>query len=182
MCSACESQRKRNTETEPGATVGRYSIQQAISALEDWRTKNVHRYPNEVEMQRLFRDDWRISQLESLAKNIEPQRVAKAQSLKAVGGSAGIVQSVPPMSFLLSTHSDTYTADEVIKCSLSFLLNPGTGRQHIFVLLRDRAMFLVGAQSAFRGESSRILLWSDCYMQKVPINDIHVGYMVPVSC
>ncbi|KAI0085603.1 hypothetical protein BDY19DRAFT_996518 [Irpex rosettiformis] len=154
---------KPNQQIEPGATVGKYHIQQAISALEDWRTKNVHRFPDEREMLQPFRTDWRISQLESLAKSVELQRVANAQTLKAAGGFA-----------------DTYTTEEVLKCSLFFITDRGTGRQHIFVSLRDRAMFLIAAQSAFRGESSRILLWSDCYQQIVPMNDVHIGFKVPV--
>ncbi|KAI0088513.1 hypothetical protein BDY19DRAFT_906536 [Irpex rosettiformis] len=154
---------KPNQQVEPGATIGKYYIQQAISALEDWRVKNMHRYPHEQEILHPFRTDWRISQLESAAKNTEPQRVAKAQALKAVGGSA-----------------DTYTTEEVLRCLLSFLTDRSTGRQRLFVSLRDRAMFLIVAQSAFRGESSRILLWSNCYQQVVPINDVCIGYTIPV--
>jgi hypothetical protein len=46
--------------------------------------------------------------------------------------------------------------------------------------LRDRAMLLMSAQTAFRGESARILLWSDLFQSSVRIDDLEVGRRVPV--
>lgn len=41
-------------------------------------------------------------------------------------------------------------------------------------------MFLMGAGTAFRGESSRILTWSDLFQTKVIVSDIKQGFTIPI--
>lgn len=41
-------------------------------------------------------------------------------------------------------------------------------------------MLLLSTQTAFRGESARILLWSDLFPTSVPMDDIQLGMRVPV--
>jgi hypothetical protein len=54
------------------------------------------------------------------------------------------------------------------------------GTLQVFVGLRDRAMLLLASQTAFRGESARILLWSDLFQTMVPMDDISLGTKAPV--
>jgi hypothetical protein len=64
-------------------------IQQAISALEDWRKSHHHLYKDVTEAQARLWDDIRIRTIESAAKHNEPMRVDSAQILKASGTSYG---------------------------------------------------------------------------------------------
>jgi hypothetical protein len=41
-------------------------------------------------------------------------------------------------------------------------------------------MLLLASQTAFRGESARILLWSDLFQAMVPMDDITLGTKAPV--
>jgi len=47
--------------------------------------------------------------------------------------------------------------------------------------VRDRAMLLLSAATAFRGDSARRLLWSDMFVASVPMDDLGLGTVVPVS-
>jgi len=62
-------------------------IQQAISALEDWRKSHHHLHKDVTEAQVRLRDDIHIQTIESAAKHNEPMRVDSAQILKASGTS-----------------------------------------------------------------------------------------------
>ena len=74
---------------------------------------------------------------------------------------------------------DTYTAQELVRCS-AWCLTEFTGTKQVFVGIRDRAMLLLSSTTAFRGESCRILEWSDLFLSSIPMDDIQPGYKVPV--
>lgn len=150
------------SDTIPGSNVGKSVIQQAISALEDWRMSHHHLYLGVPEAQVRLRDDNRIRQIESAAKHDEPKRAESSQVLKASG-----------------TTSDAYTTEELAKCS-AWCLTKFSGTRQVFVGLRDRAMLLFGASTALRGEGTRMLQLSDLFLSEVCIDDIQLGYTVPV--
>ncbi|KAG1833311.1 hypothetical protein EV424DRAFT_1364804 [Suillus variegatus] len=95
-----EKRKPGSSDTIPGSNVGKSVIQQAISALEDWRMSHHHLYLGVPEAQVRLRDDNRIRQIESAAKHDEPKRAESSQVLKASG-----------------TTSDAYTTEELTKCS-----------------------------------------------------------------
>ena len=64
--------------------------------------------------------------------------------------------------------ADSYTEEELRRCSL-WALTDFSGAQSIFVGLRDRAMLLFSSTTAFRGENSRMLQWSDLFRTTVPL-------------
>lgn len=78
-----------SSDTIPGSNVGKSVIQQAISALEDWRMSHHHLYLGVPEAQVRLRDDNRIRQIESAAKHDEPKRAESSQVLKASGTTSG---------------------------------------------------------------------------------------------
>jgi len=78
-----------SSETIPGSYVGKSVIQQAISALEDWRMSHHHLYLGVPEAQVQLRDDNRIRQIESAAKHDKPKRAESSQVLKASGTTSG---------------------------------------------------------------------------------------------
>jgi hypothetical protein len=55
------------------------------------------------------------------------------------------------------------------------------GTRHVYNGLRDRAMLLLSAATAFRGDSAQRLLWSDMFISSVPMDDLGLGTVVPVS-
>lgn len=65
--------------------------------------------------------------------------------------------------------ADTYTNEELFQCSL-WALTEFSGRQHIVVGLRDHAMLLLSAVTAFRGESCWMLQWSDLFKTTAPLD------------
>ncbi|KAG1879431.1 hypothetical protein C8R48DRAFT_685646, partial [Suillus tomentosus] len=158
-----EKRKPGSSDTIPGSNVGKSVIQQAISALEDWRMSHHHLYLGVPEAQVRLRDDNRIRQIESAAKHDEPKRAESSQVLKASG-----------------TTSDAYTTEELTKCS-GWCLSKFSGTRQVFVGLRDRAMLLFGASTALRGEGTRMLQLSDLFLSEVCIDDIQLGYTVPVS-
>ncbi|KAG1817805.1 hypothetical protein DFJ58DRAFT_888716 [Suillus subalutaceus] len=135
-----EKRKPGSSDTIPGSNVGKSVIQQAISALEDWRMSHHHLYLGVP----------------------EAQRAESSQVLKASG-----------------TTSDAYTTEELTKCS-AWCLAKFSGTRQVFVGLRDRAMLLFGASTALRGEGTRMLQLSDLFLSKVCIDDIQLGYTVPV--
>jgi hypothetical protein len=66
-----------------------------------------------------------------------------------------------------------------VRCA-NWCLTSYKGPLQVFVGLRDRAMLLLASQTAFRGESARILLWSDLFQAMVPMDDIALGTKAPV--
>lgn len=78
---------------------------------------------------------------------------------------------------------DTYSKTELLRCSW-WALTDVSGPQHIFVGLRDRAMLLLSATTAFRGENCRALQWSDLFRATVPLDqtsEIEVSQAVLAS-
>ncbi|KAK7027698.1 hypothetical protein R3P38DRAFT_3190769 [Favolaschia claudopus] len=156
MFLAYESTRekkKRGAGTIAGSSVGQSQISGVITALESFRFNSQHTYKHCAEAQIPLRNDSRVRQFESAAKHDEPKRAEKAQITKAAGSSL-----------------DTYTVAELRKCA-SWCLTNFSGSNRIYLGLRDRAMLLLGAGTAFRGDSTRILLWSDLFKTSIPLGD-----------
>ncbi|KAJ7433783.1 hypothetical protein FB451DRAFT_316231, partial [Mycena latifolia] len=128
-----EKKKHNSSETIAGTTVGKSQILQVISALEHYRLNHQHEYPNNRDAQIKLREDTRIRAYESAAKHNEPKRAESAQSQKAAGTSV-----------------DTYSQEELFKCSL-WALTRSTTKHKLWVDLRDRAMLLFSATSAWRG-------------------------------
>ncbi|KAF8525270.1 hypothetical protein BU17DRAFT_62960 [Hysterangium stoloniferum] len=134
---------------KPGTNVGKSVIKGAISALESYRKRHQHLYPHIVGSQVKLRDDIRIREIEQAAAHNEPNRHEKSQTLKASGAMG-----------------DTYSTQELIAMSSYCLTAPSTKRETV-TYLRDRAMFLLGAASAYRGDSLRPLEWSDLGVDEI---------------
>lgn len=66
-----------------------------------------------------------------------------------------------------------------MRCSWWCLTSP-SGPRGIYIGARDRAMLLFATSTAFRGESARILQWSDLFVSEIPMDDISPGFRVPV--
>lgn len=93
----CSQRRPGSSGTIPGSYVGKSIIQQAISALEDWRMSHHHLYLGIPEAQVRLRDDNRIRQIESSAKHDEPKRAESSQVLKASGTTSGRCPHLLPL-------------------------------------------------------------------------------------
>lgn len=50
----------------------------------------------------------------------------------------------------------------------------------IYTNARDRAMLLFSTSTAFRGESARILQWSDLFVSEIPMDGISPGSRIQV--
>ncbi|GBE83165.1 hypothetical protein SCP_0502120 [Sparassis crispa] len=157
-----EKRRQGKNETITGSNVGKSHISQVINALESWRHNNAYLYKDDPDAQMSLCTDICICTAESLAKHQEPKCIEKAQALKAMGSSG-----------------DTYTPDELKRCSIWCLMDV-SGVKSIWIGLRDRAMLLLSSTMAFRGESSCILKWLDLFLSSIPIDDVRLGYRVPV--
>jgi len=70
-----------------GSRIGRSSLSQCLSALEQWRFNHQHEeiYKRCPESHVKLRDDHRIKTIETGARATEPERVAESQELKAYG-------------------------------------------------------------------------------------------------
>lgn len=145
-----------------GTTLGKWSLIQAITALENLRASTAHQYEDNPEAQKPLRTDSRIKIFEKSVKRDEPGRIDKSQILKASG-----------------TSQDTYEPEELEALSLYCLKSPTTVYQ-LDLCIRDRAMVLLGCQSAFRGNNIRALLLSDLFYKKVPNVDAGLGKTVDV--
>jgi hypothetical protein len=84
------------------------------------------------------------------------------------------------LSFLMNCYLDTYNIEELTRCS-NWCLTYCSGPQRVFVALRDRSQLLLSSVMAFRGESSRIMLWSDLFMKVIPMPDAGDDVYVPVN-
>lgn len=92
----------------------------------------------------------------------------------------------PPAHLADRVHAmpDTYSNEELRRCSL-WALTEFTGRQHIFIGLRDRAMLLMSAATALRGENCRMLQWSDLFRTVVPLDQttrVEVREVLQAGC
>ncbi|KAJ7034210.1 hypothetical protein C8F04DRAFT_1234451 [Mycena alexandri] len=143
--------RKLSDGSESTSTCGHEHAKQVVSALEQYRSNHAHEYRGIPEAQVNLRSDSRIRLLESSFKASEPERIKKAHALKAVG-----------------TRADTYDDSQLTNLATTGLKTRGPTA--IWRAMRDRAMLLTSTSTAFRGDSSRSLLWSDMYCCDVPIN------------
>ncbi|KAF7369757.1 hypothetical protein MVEN_00307500 [Mycena venus] len=143
--------RKRTDGTESTSTCGREHGRQVVSALEHYRFDSQHLHRHIPEAQVTLRSDSRIKTLEAAFAHNEPERTKKAHALKAAG-----------------TRADTYTDTQLSKLAMSGL--DSKGPTTIWRAMRDRAMLLTSSSTAFRGDSSRSLLWSDMYCCDVPMH------------
>ncbi|GBE82275.1 hypothetical protein SCP_0406590 [Sparassis crispa] len=157
-----EKRRYGKNDTIAGSNVGKLHISQVISALESWWHNNTYLYKDDPDAQLSLRSDIRVRTAESSAKHQELKRINKVQALKAVGSSG-----------------DTYTPEELKRCSI-WCLSDISGSKQVWLSLGDRAMLLLSSTMAFHGESSRILEWSDLFMSSIPMDDVRIGYRVPV--
>ncbi|KAJ7745641.1 hypothetical protein B0H16DRAFT_1692867 [Mycena metata] len=143
--------RKLSDGSESTSTCGHEHAKQVVSALEQYRSNHAHEYRGVPEAQVNLRSDSRIRLLESSFKANEPERIKKAHALKAVG-----------------TRADTYDDSQLTNLATTGLKTRGPTA--IWRAMRDRAMLLTSTSTAFRGDSSRSLLWSDMYCCDVPMN------------
>ncbi|KAF5377311.1 hypothetical protein D9615_006350 [Tricholomella constricta] len=147
-----------------GTRVGAESIKQCISALESYRYNHCNsdpEYLSDPQSQLPLRSDARITTYESNAQAKEPQRLTEAQELKAFGAA-----------------SDTYTQEELIRISSSFLDQRHGTKPQTHLAMRDRCMILISAATAFRGDNVRRLLLSDLYSRDVPMVEIGLNAKV----
>jgi len=177
-----EQQKTGRKEAIPSSSVGKESISQTISALEHWRFNHAHFYRDVPDAQTPLRSDYRVKTIETAKKHDEPKRVESSQALKATGSSSGKPSlTCPHHLHALTSHPDTYTANELMRCSL-WCLQKFSGTLFVYVGLRDAAMLLFSTTTAVRGGSSRILRWSDLFVSQIPMDDVCLGKRVPVSC
>ncbi|TFY83866.1 hypothetical protein EWM64_g142 [Hericium alpestre] len=78
------------------------------------------------------------------------------------------------------TSSDAYTPAELQQCALWCVSESKTSRE-LFRGVRDRAMLLVSAGTAFRGDSARMVQWSDLFISEVPLQEVRPDYLLPVG-
>ncbi|KAI5899021.1 uncharacterized protein SCHCODRAFT_02462607, partial [Schizophyllum commune H4-8] len=152
-----ECNRRKNTaDSGDGSTVGIESIKQCISALEHYRFHHQHEpaYAQCPEAQKPLRTDARIKQFEISKKASEPERIMTGQKAKATG-----------------TSSDTYTVEELKRSSMWCLKGQKTVKA-LLLGVRDRCMLLLSTSTAFRGDSTRSLLFSDVSMRDVPMPEL----------
>ncbi|TFY74024.1 hypothetical protein EWM64_g9990 [Hericium alpestre] len=149
-----EKRKHGSNETIAGSSLGMSHISGVINALEKNCKNFEHMYKQDPEAQKKLRDDARISEIERSVRHNEPRCNETANALKAGG-----------------TSSDAYTPQDLQKCSLWCLSTSRTADQ-VFLHLRDRAMLLVSAGTAFRGDSTRNLEWSDLFITQAPMPDI----------
>ncbi|KAK7008468.1 hypothetical protein R3P38DRAFT_3210716 [Favolaschia claudopus] len=143
--------RKLADNTQSTSTCGIEHAKQVVSALEHYRFDTQHLYRHIPEAQVSLRTDNRIKTLEEAFAHNEPERTKKAHSLKAAG-----------------TRADTYTDDQLTQLATSGLESKGPTK--IWRAMRDRAMMLTSSTTAFRGDNSRLLVWSDMYCYDVPMH------------
>ncbi|THH17357.1 hypothetical protein EW146_g3440 [Bondarzewia mesenterica] len=154
-------------ETIPGTQVGYAQIASVISALEHWRSNHQHLYRDDPDVQRPLRSDIRIKMIEKSSRQSELKQIETSQALKATGTSSDM------------RSYNSYTSEELQRCSM-WCFKEFSGIHCIFVDMRDRAMLLTSAAMVFRGDSARIVQWSDLFLSRLVLHDVSVGYEVPV--
>jgi len=58
----------------------------------------------------------------------------------------------------------------------------GPSKLQVHIGIRDRAMVLLSTNIAFRGDSTRCLLWSDLFTLNLPMEMIGPEVELPVGC
>ena len=163
--------------------MGRSVIQQAISALEDWRSKNHHLYKDIPDTQVRLRTTTASGPLSQLQSTMSQsgstlRRCSRPLALHLVSGA----WTLPPCHSCLKLHSlpDAYTVEELTRCSW-WGMTEFSGPHHLRIGLRDHAMMLLGATTALRGEGLRMLQLSDLFMSTAFLDATQTGKEVPVS-
>jgi len=177
---------KRNSSGREisGTSVGKESIKQSINALQRYMREHQHlpEYAGCQETQHLLRNqDW-VKVYEQAASANEPMRVKNAHALKAKGTSAGMssIINFPPFFEFTSSRKDTYKKEDMIRMSNWALKAFGPSQSQVYLGLRDRALILLPTNIAFHGNSTRHLLWSDIFMQSLPMEIIGSGVEIQV--
>jgi hypothetical protein len=68
---------------------------------------------------------------------------------------------------------DTYTVEELIRMSVWCMSTAfRSSKVQVHTGIRDRTMLLLSTTTAFRGDSSRRVLWSDLLGRKIPMMNI----------
>ena len=139
-------------------------------------------YAGYQETQQLLRNqDW-VKVYEQAASANEPTRVKNAHALKAKGTSAGmsLTFNFPPFFKFMSNPKDTYKKEDMIRMSNWALKAFSPSRLQVHLGLRDRALILLPTSIAFHGDSTCHLLWSDIFMQFLPMEIIGSGVEIQV--
>jgi hypothetical protein len=173
--------RKLADGTQSTSTCGHEHAKQVVSALEHYRFNSQHLYRDIPEALVNLRTDSRIKTLEAAFAHNEPERIKKAHTLKAAGTRAGkYLRLFFPYNIHADRKPDTYTDTQLSKLATSGILD-SKGPTTIWRAMRDRAMLLTSSSVAFRGDSSRSLLWSDMYYYDVPMHAKGQGVKLRVS-
>ncbi|KAL4257053.1 hypothetical protein AB1N83_013839 [Pleurotus pulmonarius] len=148
--------RTRDGTEIQGTTLGTESIKQLISALEHYRRTHQHEsiYRECSESRLPLRNDERITTYEKASRATENQLIAESKRAKASGAA-----------------NDTYTDEELIRGAMWFMRN-GNTKSQIHTGIRDRVMLLISTTTAYRGDNTRRIAWSDLRMRDVPLLDI----------
>ncbi|KAF9498755.1 hypothetical protein BDN71DRAFT_358114 [Pleurotus eryngii] len=139
-----------------GTTLGTESVKQMISALEHQRRMHQHEsiYRQCSESHLPLRNDERITTYEKASRATESQLTAESKRTKALGAP-----------------NDTYTDEELIRGAMWFMRSGNTKTQ-IHTGTRDRTMLLVSTTTAYRGDNTRKIAWSDLKVKDVSLLDI----------
>lgn len=143
-------------------------------------------YANSPDTRLLLREqDW-VKLYEKASCANEPTRIKDAHATKAKGTTAGELFKSTTLVCMDRTHIvliiiDTYTTDETKRISNYTLQAFGPALHNTHLGLRDRALFLIPTNTAFRGDSTRRVLWSDFFSKSIPMPLIHEDAELDVS-
>ncbi|TFY79269.1 hypothetical protein EWM64_g4743 [Hericium alpestre] len=157
-----EKRKQGSKESIPGSSLGKSHIAGVISALEHRHFSDEYLYRDVPEAKRGLHLDKRIKDFEQFSCHNEPKRTHTVNALKASG-----------------TSSDAYMLAELQQCMFWCVSESKTSRE-LFHGVRDRAMLLVSAGTAFRGDSARMVQWSDLFISEVPLQEVRPDYLLPV--
>ncbi|TFY73269.1 hypothetical protein EWM64_g10743, partial [Hericium alpestre] len=196
-----EKRKAGSNETILGSCLGRSHIAGVISALEGRRRSDAHLHENDPDAQRPLRQDDRIRTLERNSRQKEPARMDTANVLKASGTSSGacacsLALCGPAPSFWLCVvwtvadyphlrappslaAADAYMPEDLHRCSL-WCLSQCKTREQTARSIRDRAMLLLSAGTAFRRDNARMIQWSDLFLSEVPLPELGADFKLPV--
>jgi len=128
-----------------------------------------------------LRDQEWVKVYETAASANEPTRIKNAHALKSKGTSAGRFSQCSSLQVQVqSKFLDTYTKEEMVRMSTWALQAFGPSKAQVHLGIRDRAMVLLSTNIAFRGDSTRRLLWSDLFMLNLPMVTIAPDAELPV--
>lgn len=170
-------QRGRDGIEIVGTTLGSESVKQMISALEHQRRTHQHEkiYRDCADSHIPLRNDERITTFEKASKVTESQLIADSERNKAMGTSNGEYHGFSSAFSLASLYFfpiDTYTDEELIRAAMWFMRSTGNTKLQIHTGVRDRAMLLVSTTTAYRGDNTRRIMWSDLKTKDVLLMDI----------